>query len=321
MEDKDKELLTEVGGLFQESTSSVLPMLLPKEVEVAVDEIEEWSPIAYPESMVLITTTFTEGPSGSMYFVIAAKLVSILVDMMLGGEGADDRPMNEESKDALKEVINQLLGVSATGMRERYEGPVGFSQVEVHALEPNIDLNLLLGDEKQLRVAMSLKFGGEEAGTLALCIPEETFSSLREDLVEAEAGAFEAAPAAVAVEEDPVAAAMAETAAKAEQEAQKAAAQQPEAAEAEAGPGNVGLILDLELPIVIRLGKAEMTLQEIVRLGPGSIIELNKSVDEPVELLVNNKMIASGEVVVVEGNFAFRVTEVQSKSDRIQSLG
>ncbi len=321
MEDKDKELLTEVGGLFQESASSVLPMLLPKEVEVAVDTIEEWSPIAYPESVVLITTTFTEGPSGSMYFVIAAKLVSMMVDMMLGGEGADDRPINEESKDALKEVINQLLGVSASGLRERYEGPAGFSQVEVHALEPNIDLNLLLGDEKQLRVAMSLKFGGEEAGTLALCIPEETFSSLREDLVEAEAGAFEPA-AAAAVEEDPVAAAMAETAAEAKQQAaQKAAAQQPEAAEADAGPGNVGLILDLELPIVIRLGKAEMTLQEIVRLGPGSVIELNKSVEEPVELLVNNRMIATGEVVVVEGNFAFRVTEVQSKTDRIQSLG
>jgi len=165
---------------------------------------------------------------------------------------------------------------------------------------------------------LSVKFDGADAGTLAVCIPEESFASLREDLVEAEPSA--AAPPAAVVEEDPVAAALAETAAEAKQHAQPPA-QQPVEAGPAGGSGNVGLILDLELPIVIRLGKTEMTLQEIVRLGPGSIIELNKSVEEPVELLVNNKTIATGEIVVVEGNFAFRVSEVQSKSARIQSLG
>jgi flagellar motor switch protein FliN/FliY len=316
MEEKDKELLTEIGGLLQESASSVLPMLLPKETEVAVEEMGEWTPTAYPESMVLVTATFTEGPSGSVYFVMAAKLVSVLVDLMLGGEGSAEREINEESKDALKEVANQVLGVTARGLRERYEGPAAFSQVEVHALEPNIDLNLLLGDDKLFRVSLSLKFDGKEAGSYGICLPGETLTSLREDLIEADAALAQAS--SKRGEEDPVAAAMAATAA----EAKKQAPRQEAAAEPayHAAPSNVGIILDIELPIVIRLGSAEMTLQEIVRLGPGSIIELNKSVDEPVDLLINNKMIARGEVVVVEGNFAFRVTDIESKTARIQSL-
>jgi flagellar motor switch protein FliN/FliY len=318
MEEKDKELLAEIGGLLQESASSVLPMLLPKETEVAVEEMGEWMPTAYPESMVLVTATFTEGPSGSVYFVLSAKVVSVLVDLMLGGAGAADREINEELKDALKEVINQVLGVTASSLRERYEGLATFSQVEVHALEPNIDLNLLLGDEKLFRVVLALKFGGSPGGSAAVCIPEETLKSLREDLIEADAAAL-AKAAAKRTEEDPVAAAMAETAAEAKQQARKQEARVE--VPLVAAPGNVGIILDIELPIVIRLGTAEMTLQEIVRLGPGSLIELNKGVDEPVELLVNNKMIARGEVVVVEGNFAFRVTDIESKLTRIQSLG
>jgi len=295
MDEKAKELLAEIGQLFQDAASSVLPMLLPKEIGVALGEIGEWSPEAYPETMVLVTSSFSEGPGGSVYFVLSSKLASIVVDLMLGGEGSDSRPVNEESKDALKEMINQLLGVLSTSMRERYEGAAAFAQVEV------LDLSL----------------EGDAIGTMAACIPEDTFASLRKDLIEAEPGQAEVkAEQQPSEDEDPVAAALTETAAEAPEPPPPSADQISDAAVA----ANVGLILDIELPIVVRLGSAEMTLQEIVKLGPGSIIELNKSVEEPVELLVNNKLIAKGEVVVVEGNFAFRVTEIKSKTSRIQSL-
>jgi len=317
MDEKAKELLAEIGQLFQDAASSVLPMLLPKEIGVALGEIGEWSPEAYPETMVLVTSSFSEGPGGSVYFVLSSKLASIVVDLMLGGEGSDSRPVNEESKDALKEMINQLLGVLSTSMRERYEGAAAFAQVEVHSLEPNIDLKLLLGDAALSRIPLDLSLEGDAIGTMAACIPEDTFASLRKDLIEAEPGQAEVkAEQQPSEDEDPVAAALTETAAEAPEPPPPSADQISDAAVA----ANVGLILDIELPIVVRLGSAEMTLQEIVKLGPGSIIELNKSVEEPVELLVNNKLIAKGEVVVVEGNFAFRVTEIKSKTSRIQSL-
>jgi flagellar motor switch protein FliN len=85
--------------------------------------------------------------------------------------------------------------------------------------------------------------------------------------------------------------------------------------------GNLDLLLDIELPLAVRFGQTELPLQTLTRLGPGSVIDLHRSADEPVELLVSGKVIARGEVVVVEGNYGVRVTEVVSTADRIRSLG
>ena len=87
------------------------------------------------------------------------------------------------------------------------------------------------------------------------------------------------------------------------------------------GGSNLDLLLDIELPLSVRFGQAELTLQHLTRLGPGSVIDLHRSADEPVEVLVSGKVIARGEVVVVEGNYGVRVTEVVSTADRIRSLG
>ena len=84
---------------------------------------------------------------------------------------------------------------------------------------------------------------------------------------------------------------------------------------------NLDLLLDLELPVSVRFGHTELTLQTLTRLGPGSVIDLHRSADEPVEVLVSGKVIARGEVVVVEGNYGVRVTEVVSTAERIRSLG
>ena len=70
-----------------------------------------------------------------------------------------------------------------------------------------------------------------------------------------------------------------------------------------------------------RLRAENARLLRLLKLTPGSILELNRAADAPVELLVNNKLIAKGEVVVVDGNFAFRTTEIESPAARIRSLG
>lgn len=81
------------------------------------------------------------------------------------------------------------------------------------------------------------------------------------------------------------------------------------------------LIMDIEVPITVRFGSKQMVLDEVLKLGQGSLIELDRATDEPVELLINDKLLAKGEVVVVEGNYAIRITEIASPAERMRSLG
>lgn len=83
---------------------------------------------------------------------------------------------------------------------------------------------------------------------------------------------------------------------------------------------NINRLLDVEMNVTVRFGTAEIPLREIVRFGVGSTVELDRTVDEPVELLVNNYPFARGEVVVVDGYYGVRVTEIGSAEERSQTL-
>jgi flagellar motor switch protein FliN len=78
--------------------------------------------------------------------------------------------------------------------------------------------------------------------------------------------------------------------------------------------------MDVELDITLRFGERQMTLRDILDLSAGSVVELNQYVQDPVELLVGKKTVARGEVVVVDGNYGLRVTEILSTAERIESL-
>ena len=80
------------------------------------------------------------------------------------------------------------------------------------------------------------------------------------------------------------------------------------------------LLLDVELPVCVSFGGAEMQLKDVLKLTTGSIVELNRTVAEPVELIVNNCVIARGEVVVIDGNFGVRVQHVVSRQDRMRTI-
>ena len=98
------------------------------------------------------------------------------------------------------------------------------------------------------------------------------------------------------------------------------AAVRPERASNESLTKNLDMVLDIRLVATARLGHVEMPIHEILSLGPGSIIEVGHLVDEPVELLVNDKLIARGDVVVVDEKFGLRITEIISPRERIESL-
>lgn len=80
------------------------------------------------------------------------------------------------------------------------------------------------------------------------------------------------------------------------------------------------LLLDVDLPVSISFGRTQLAMKDVLKLTTGSIVELNRGVNEPVEVLVNRCLIARGEVVVVEGNYGVRIQEIASRQDRLRSL-
>jgi flagellar motor switch protein FliN/FliY len=83
---------------------------------------------------------------------------------------------------------------------------------------------------------------------------------------------------------------------------------------------NMAVLMDVQLPVSIRFGETEMLLEDAVKLGVGSVIELNSAVDQPVDLIVNGRSVARGEVVTVDGFYGVRITEISNVSERIRSL-
>lgn len=83
---------------------------------------------------------------------------------------------------------------------------------------------------------------------------------------------------------------------------------------------NIELLMNVELPLIARFGTQQMSLEEILNIGPGSMIELDKMADEPVDLLVNNTMIAKGEVVAFEGHYGIKITEIVSPVERVRTF-
>jgi flagellar motor switch protein FliN/FliY len=84
--------------------------------------------------------------------------------------------------------------------------------------------------------------------------------------------------------------------------------------------GSIDLLLDVELPVIVSFGRAQLMLKDVIKLTTGSIVELNRALSEPVEVIVNNCVIARGEVVVVEGNYGVRIKQVISRQERLRTL-
>jgi flagellar motor switch protein FliN/FliY len=82
----------------------------------------------------------------------------------------------------------------------------------------------------------------------------------------------------------------------------------------------IDVILDIDLPLIVRFGRTELPLRTLARMGPGSLIDLGRSADDPVEVLVSNRVVARGEVVIVGGNYGVRILDVVSPKERIRSM-
>jgi flagellar motor switch protein FliN/FliY len=107
---------------------------------------------------------------------------------------------------------------------------------------------------------------------------------------------------------------------RAKAEAAQAHRHSPQGAPESEGVLGIGLLADIELDATLQFGSCEMPLKEILELGPGDVVELDRHVSEPVDLVVGDLIVARGEVVVASGNFALRITEVATPQLRLESI-
>ena len=85
--------------------------------------------------------------------------------------------------------------------------------------------------------------------------------------------------------------------------------------------GNIDMLMDVQIPILVELGHTEMMMRDVLALSPGSIVELNTLAGEPVKITIRGKIIAQGEVVVVDENFGVKITKIANQQERIKSVG
>jgi flagellar motor switch protein FliN/FliY len=78
------------------------------------------------------------------------------------------------------------------------------------------------------------------------------------------------------------------------------------------------LLLDIELPVTLRFGRRQMTLSEVIDLNRGSVIDFGQSAEEPVEVMVNGRVVARGEAVMVQGNYGVRISQIESRRERLE---
>jgi flagellar motor switch protein FliN/FliY len=302
------DLSAKLGECFAESTASVFSMLTGREFTVSpkLPEVEDSGDLIskLPPDSIFVKTAYAKGVSGSALFSMPLKESTVLVDLMLGGDGAASDSLAGDSKDALSETFNQVMGSANQTLSDQAGETLSISALEI--LEPgaltSAELAKLIGESNFLAIPMVTA-----QDTLNTDIFIITSSLLNEQLKYKLGLVFQ----------EPQADAAGQAAGGGQQSSQSV---QMTTYETNIDMRNLDLLLDIELPVVVRMGHTEMPLGELLKLTPGSILELNRPADAPVDLLVNGKQIAKGEVVVVDGNFAFRITEIETTAQRLQNL-
>ena len=315
------DLNAKLGGCFAESMSSVFSMLTGREFTIKPQDGNTLDhtgvSVLHQTPVVYVKAHYTKGMTGVFLFALPLKEGTMLVDLMLGGDGTPATELAGDSRDALAETFNQIMGSANQALSEMAGETLSIANVEVFSTPgaQAAGLEEILGPGPFYD--LPLETAQESLTTLIhLLIPDLLVQQVKRKLG---LGEPPPAPAPIPPAPEPQAAVPAPPPVPRSAPAPPPYSQ-PVRTAPQVDTGNLDLLMDIELPVMVRMGQTEMQLGDLLKLTPGSILELNRAADAPVELLVNSKLIAKGEVVVVDGNFAFRITEIESTDTRIRSL-
>ncbi|PIC65625.1 flagellar motor switch phosphatase FliY [Sporosarcina sp. P13] len=351
--DMEQDALGEVGNISFGSSATALSALLGQKVDITTpaltlinrDDLDK----EFTHPYVAVKVEFTEGLSGTNLLVIQQSDAAIIADLMLGGDGkSPNNELGEIHLSAVQEAMNQMMGSAATSMSTIFNKKVDISPPTIDLMDIQLDQGTehIPAHNLLIRVSFNLKVGELIDSNLMQLFPLEFGKSLVSSLMGEEEAAtvteIQPTPAAptptpVALQSEPEYQQSARQPQPAQEPSYQAPptprpthpqvqVQQAEFANFQASSlnkeesNNLNMLLDIPLQVTVELGRTKRSVKEILEMSGGSIIELDKLAGEPVDILVNHRYIAKGEVVVIDENFGVRITDILSQKDRINNL-
>lgn len=290
--------LEKFSGLVASTFASSLSAISSRTVNLSVSEMIKCDAdtlFADYENETLIVSKEDNG-NYETGLLFRTKDITKLADFMLAGDGESKDEIDDDTKDAVQELTSQVLSGLNVPFEEAFGSKFSFKSEDVIK---NISSSMFQCPEYYC-IDLAGDVDGTELKFRFVCDTniESKFAS-QEDSNLVDDGSIEAllGNAGISFDEEP-----AESNANANT------------------PKNLDLLLDIDIPISVRMGSAKLFLKDILGLGPGNIVELEQNADDSIELAINDKVIARGEVVIVDGYFGFRIKEIVSKAERIKKL-
>jgi len=243
--------------------------------------------------IVLAHVTVSGDIDAKMLIAVPATLATALSDMMLGEEPSEREDVSDDDLDATKETLSNILGAVSNTLSAQKELPV---------LSLKIDSIDFISDDSEVSLEkfakmFIYKFSMDSVESQIMFIFDETLSN----------ALFNPQPSPSSNTEE-----------NSTQEASSQCEEEVKLSEEEMK--NIALILDVKLPVRVRIGKKKMLLKDVLNMDIGSVIELNQLANDPLDILVDDHVIAQGEVVIVDGNFGVQITTIGTKKDRLNQL-
>ncbi len=292
-------MMKEFLKLFENETIATIEGLTGQAPSLEFKEEEDVSIVSNiiaPTSLVHASVSGTA--TGKAIVVMPPALATALGDLMLGGEGEAKESMDDEDLDATKEIVSNILGALGTTLG---------AQDEVPKLTFKIDEIEFIPEEQEVDISGFTKmevynFSLGTINSLIMLVLDKT-------LVDALNGTG----AVEAPKEAPAMATRTSSSSAGESFV-------PETNLDDTEMRNIGLIMDVTLPVRVRIGRKKMLLKDVLSMDIGSVIELNQLANDPLDILVDDHVIAQGEVVIVDGNFGVQITSIGTKRERLNQL-
>lgn len=345
------DTLGEIGNISIGTSATTLYSLLrnkvtittPKVFITTIQELKE----AHPIPFISVEVSYTKGLSGSNLMIIKENDAKVIADLMMGGDGTNiDVELDEMRMSAVGEAMNQMMGSAATSLSTMLKKEINISPPSLtkinfatdslkgyfdeHEDIVTISFRMEVGDflNTEIMQLMPIPFAKELVRQLhALSTtpdqPDVDRESLKTDEKEEQKTVHVAQEQSHMPKKEPIKNLQDTTTTTNVSTNVTVKPVQFQHFEEEpmlTSSSSIDLILDVPLEVTVELGRTSKTIKEILEISPGTIVELDKMAGEPVDILVNGKLVAKGEVVVIDENFGVRITEILNSIDRVKSL-
>lgn len=339
----EQDAIGEIGNISFGSSATALSTLLNQKVEITTPTVtviqKSMLNEEFPHPYVAIEVNYTEGFSASNLLVVQQTDAAVIADLMMGGDGTNADPsLSEIHLSAVQEAMNQMMGSAATSMSTVFNKKIDISppRVELLDVKEGEGTDRIPAEEMLVKVSFRLKIGELIDSNIMQLYPITFAKDLIAELTDPAQEEEPVQDTQVSTPEPQPAAPQTQSAPAQQTAPPKRQAKPKPAAPVNVAPvefeafsepqhttsqlGNLDMLMDIPLSITVELGRTQRSVKEVLELSAGSIIELDKLAGEPVDILVNKRIVAKGEVVVIDENFGVRVTDILSQSERLSHL-